>query len=242
MPWKGTFVAKNPIIGITAYPFGEGHGYHTPPLYVKCIVHAGGTPILFPPVGPHHSEDWLDVIDGLVLVGGGDIEPSFFTDKTHETIYNLNPDRDETELELCQKAIQRRKPILGICRGLQILNICHGGTLHLHLPDIVSGEVDHRVAPRDPVIHSVKIDPNSDLAKIIGKTTAEISSWHHQAIDQAPKGFKPVAWAEDGVVEAIEIDGHPEIIAVQWHPELTAFQDPDQMKIFEHFVTKCKKI
>jgi putative glutamine amidotransferase len=229
-----------PIIGITAYPNGEGHGYHTPYLYVQCVLKAGGVPILFPPIGMDTVPHWLSIVHGIVLVGGGDIEPSRFTDKNHETIYNLNPVRDETELEIARLAIEKKIPMLGICRGLQIINTLLGGTLHLHLPDVVSGNVDHRVPPRDPTMHPVRVKTDSNLAKIMQNDRVNISSWHHQAIENLGKGVIPIAWAEDEVIEAIEIENNPQITAVQWHPEITALEDKSQLRLFENLITQAK--
>lgn len=227
---------KKPIIGITAYPNGEGYGYHTPHLYVWCVQKAGGVPILLPPIGKEMASHWISAVQGIILAGGGDIDPFRFTNRTHETIYNLNPLRDETEMELARLALEHKIPLFGICRGLQILNTLLGGTLHLHLPDIVEEKVIHRAPPREPTSHSVRVQTNSNLAKILQSNSVMIASWHHQAIDTPGKGVIPIAWAEDGVVEAIEIEGHPQITAVQWHPELTGLEDHTQLSLFENLV------
>ncbi len=227
---------NKPIIGITAYPNGEGYGYHTPHLYVQCVQKAGGIPILLPPIGKEMVTGWLSVVQGVILAGGGDIEPSRFTNKTHETIYNLNPLRDETELELAKQSLDKKIPLLGICRGLQILNTVLGGTLHLHLPDVIQSSVNHRIPPRELTKHSVRVKVDSQLAKTMKSDSVTTASWHHQAIEISGKGVVPIAWAEDGVIEAIEIEGHSQVLAVQWHPELTGLEDPTQLSLFEHLV------
>jgi len=232
---------NRPIIGITAYPNGEGYGYHTPHLYVQCVQKAGGIPILLPPIGKEMVTGWLSVVHGVILAGGGDIEPSRFTNKTHETIYNLNPLRDETELELAKQSLDKKIPLFGICRGLQILNTMLGGTLHLHLPDVVQSKVNHRVPPREPTQHPVRIKTDSPLANIMETDYVTTASWHHQAIETPGKGVIPIAWAEDGVIEAVEIENNPQILAVQWHPELTGLDDPSQLHLFEHLIQLSQK-
>ncbi|BBF84740.1 predicted glutamine amidotransferase [Aquitalea magnusonii] len=227
---------KPPLIGLTTYPAGQGHGYHTPLDYVHAVVRAGGAPVLLPPVGQSAIDSWLAALDGVVLIGGGDIAPALFDGGLHPTIYNLSPERDETEIALARSLLACKLPTLAICRGLQIINTVLGGSLHLHLPDVVGEAVEHRVPPRDPTLHRVRVAANSCLAGLLGSTQISSKSWHHQAIDRAGHGVRAVAWAEDGVIEAIEIDDAPQVIAVQWHPELSAAEDSRQQALFDALI------
>ena len=227
---------KPPLIGLTTYPAGQGYGYHTPVDYVHAVLRAGGAPVLLPPVGESAIDSWLAALDGVVLIGGGDIAPALFDGGAHPTIYNLSAERDDTETVLARSLLARKLPTLAICRGLQILNTVLGGTLHLHLPDVVGEAVAHRVPPRDPTLHSVRVAGDSCLAGLLGSTLISSKSWHHQAIDRAGQGVRAVAWAEDGVIEAIEIDDAPQVIAVQWHPELSAADDSSQQALFDALI------
>ena len=144
------------------------------------------------------------------------------------------------ELSLALKALEEDMPILAICRGIQIINVALGGTLHAHLPDQFGGEVIHRAPPLNPIPHPIRIDAESRVATVLGATSCEPMSWHHQAADRLPATFKPVAWAPDGVVEAIESPDYPNLLALQWHPEITADRDPVQQRLFDWVVARAK--
>lgn len=229
-----------PLIGLTTYPGTDSHGWHTPALYVAAVQRAGGVPLMLPGCAADCAEDWLTAVDGVVLIGGGDINPQAFGGSHHPTIYNLSPERDAAELALMHALLKQPKPTLAICRGLQILNTALGGSLHVHLPDVVGETVPHRAPPREPVPHAIRIDPNSALAGLLGEST-NTASWHHQAIDRLGEGLKAVAWAPDGVIEAVEMATFPDLVAVQWHPEITAAQDAGQQKLFEWLVIQAAR-
>ena len=146
---------NKPIVGLTTYPASATHGWHTPVLYVEAVLRAGGIPMMLSGQCPDCAERWLDVVDAVVLIGGGDINPAEFGSAGHETIYNLSAERDAMELALMQALLVRPKPVLAICRGMQILNTVLGGTLHVHLPDVVGESVLHRAPPRDPISHGI---------------------------------------------------------------------------------------
>lgn len=230
---------KAPLIGLTTYPDSSEHGWHTPNTYVEAVLRAGGTPVMLPGQCTDAVEHWLDAVDGVVFIGGGDIDPAAFTHPGHATIYNLNPQRDATEMALMRALLQRPKPVLAICRGLQILNTVLGGSLHVHLPDVVGETVLHRAPPRQPVQHPVRIDADSHLGRLLG-STVDTASWHHQAIDRLGQGLRAVAWAADGVIEAVELDCHPDWLIVQWHPEITAHSDTAQQRLFDALVTRAQ--
>ena len=231
---------NKPIVGLTTYPASATHGWHTPALYVDAVLRAGGVPMMLSGQCPDCAERWLDVVDGVVLIGGGDINPAEFGSAGHETIYNLSAERDAMELALMRALLTHPKPVLGICRGMQILNTVLGGTLHVHLPDVVGESVLHRAPPRDPIQHSIQVAADSELAKVIGQQV-HTASWHHQAIDQLGQGLKAVAWAPDGVIEAVELEGRQDLLAVQWHPEITAAEDDGQQHMFDWLIKQANQ-
>ena len=181
----------------------------------------------------------LAVLKGLILPGGGDMDPACYGGCQHETIYMVDPERDALEIALVRAAHDRRMPLLGICRGTQVINVALGGTLVEHLPEVVGDQVPHRLPPRKPTEHTVRVKPESRLAAILGETEFVCASWHHQAIRDVAPGLEVVAHAPDGTIEAVEMTGHPWLIAVQWHPEMTAFQDRIQQRLFDEFVRVC---
>ena len=231
---------NKPIVGLTTYPASATHGWHTPALYVDAVLRAGGVPMMLSGQCPDCAERWLDVVDGVVLIGGGDINPAEFGSAGHETIYNLSAERDAMELALMRALLTHPKPVLAICRGMQILNTVLGGTLHVHLPDVVGESVLHRAPPRDPIQHSIQVVADSELAKVIGQQV-HTASWHHQAIDQLGQGLKAVAWAPDGVIEAVELEGRQDLLAVQWHPEITAAEDDGQQHMFDWLIKQANQ-
>ena len=231
---------QNPLIGLTTYGRGADNRYTLPADYIDAVRRAGGVPLLIAP-GESRVEAILDVIDALVLSGGGDIDPSRYDGKRHDTNYSIDQERDTLELELARRVIDSSIPTLGICRGAQILNVVQGGKLIEHIPDEVGVKVLHRAPPREPVTHGVKLKAGSRLAQILGCDQFDATSWHHQALRGAAAGFDAVAHAPDGTIEAIEMPSHPWMIAVQWHPELSAASDPLQQKLFDALVEAARK-
>jgi putative glutamine amidotransferase len=155
----------------------------------------------------------------------------------HESIYGIDADRDQFELDLAIAALAKNIPTLGICRGLQVLNVAHGGTLIAHVPAHFGESVVHRLEePTGCTQHQVLIKPNSLLHQALQVTETIITSWHHQAIAQVPKDWQVVATATDGVIEAIEHCQHPWAVAVQWHPELSP-KSVSQQSLFRAFIT-----
>jgi putative glutamine amidotransferase len=231
---------QNPLIGLTTYGRGADNRYTLPADYIDAVRRAGGVPVLIAP-GEPHLEGILDMIDALILSGGGDIDPGRYNGKRHETNYAIDQERDTLELELGRRVIDSGMPTLGICRGAQILNVVQGGKLIEHIPDEFGDKCLHRAPPREPVTHGVKLKPGSRLQKILGRGDFDAMSWHHQALRGAADGFVAVAHAPDGTFEAIEMPDHPWLIAVQWHPELSAASDPTQQKLFDAIVEAARK-
>ena len=227
-----------PLIAITTYPADDASlgRVNLPREYVDAVRRAGGRAVLVPP-GESDPSGLLVAVDGLVLTGGGDIDPALWNGPSHEAVYMTDGARDSLEIELARLAVDRSVPTMCICRGVQVLNVALGGTLHVHLPDVVGETVRHRLPPREPVTHPVTVEASSELARVLGATEIAPMSWHHQAIHRLGAGLRAVAWAPDGVVEAVELIAQPSLIAVQWHPELTAATDPTQAALFDAFVS-----
>jgi putative glutamine amidotransferase len=233
-----------PLIAIPAYHLGAGKvgnwegAYALPEAYVAALAAAGARTALVPPAQPVAAEELLEPFDGLLLAGGGDIEPARYGAGDHPAQYGIDPDRDELELGLARAAVRLGIPTLGICRGIQLLNVAFGGTLVQHLPDR-DGLVEHRDRAKQ-TIHGLRVEPGSRLAQALGRVRAEGLTHHHQGLDRIGEGFRPVAWAPDGLVEGIERE-HGWTVGVLWHPECTAPADPAQHRLLRAFVVAASR-
>lgn len=234
-----------PVIGITTYAPNAAGRYELPDPYAAAVRRAGGEAFFLPPGDADHTPDvevLLGRLDGIVLAGGGDVDPDRYGGTGHDLVYGVHAGRDRDEIALVLAVLERRMPTLAICRGSQIVNVALGGTLIPHLPAVVDGSVEHRSAPEveggpsGPVPHPVVVDSDSRLAEVMGATEIIPMSWHHQAVDRSADGFAVVARASDGTVEATEHREHDRLLTVQWHPELTAAQDPTQQRLFDQLV------
>ena len=228
-----------PVIGVSTYHINDSGKYDLPAAYIHAVRRAGGAVVLLPP----GEEQWRAIaplLDGLILTGGGDINPDRYYGEEHDTIYNVNDERDGSEFQLAEFALSENLPTLGICRGAQVINVVTGGSLHEHLPDTYGEQTTHRLPPREPVPHTVKLQAGSRLADLLQQSQFDCASWHHQSLKNISDEFRVVAWAPDGVVEAIEHRSHPWLIAVQWHPELTAEDDALQQELFNGLVRQCR--
>ncbi len=229
-----------PIIGLTPEGRDAQGGYIAPLEYIAALRRAGAVPVVIIP----HADDAAGQVarlDGLLLTGGGDVDPALYQGAAHPAIYEVDRERDLGEIALVQLAIARGLPTLGICRGAQIINVALGGTLIEHLPDEVNGEICHRQDPPGPTPHLAQIAPGSRLGAVLQTEVAEVASWHHQAIRAVAPGLDVAACAPDGALEAIELRDHPWLIGVQWHPELTASHDARQQRIFEALVEAARQ-
>lgn len=233
-------MTQRPIIGITTNGRGDDRRFNLPANYVDAVRRAGGIPVLLPP-GEPYQDQLLNLLDGVIFSGGGDIDPARYNGAPHETIYRVDPERDDSEFNLIHLVLAAELPTLNICRGTQVLNVALGGSLIEHLPDEVNGEVTHRADPGGYVHHPVSVDPDSHLAQIMGHNEVNSASWHHQAVREVAPGLKIVAQADDGTIEALEMPGHPWLVAVQWHPESIAADDPAQQRIFDALVEAASK-
>ena len=228
-----------PIVGITSYSQEASWGAWTLPAalvplsYVRSVDLAGGRPVLVPPVDDA-VEETLDALHGLVLSGGADIDPGAYGDEPHPETTITHPHRDRAELSLLEAALARELPVLAICRGMQMLNVLHGGNLHQHLPDLV-GHDGHRQTSGVFSDHSVRLQAGSTTASILGEETG-VKSSHHQGLERIGEGLDVVGWAEDGSVEAIEDRRKRFALGVLWHPE-----EGDDKRLFEALVEEAQR-
>jgi putative glutamine amidotransferase len=223
------------LIGLTTYGRGETNRFSLPAPYVDAVRRAGGMPLLLPS-GEAHADALLDHLDGLILTGGGDLDPAWYNGAPHPTIYMVDPERDRHELALVAQTRASGLPTFGICRGSQVINVALGGTLIEHLPDLVGESIAHRLPPREPTAHAVTLTPGSRLAGMLATREFSAPSWHHQAVRRLASGLRAAAQAPDGTIEAIELPDHPWLIGVQWHPELAADKDPVHQQLFDELV------
>jgi putative glutamine amidotransferase len=209
--------------------------------YVDVVRVAGGVPLILPPVEGETPEG-LDAIDGLILPGGGDVDPVHYGGGHHDANYGISQERDQFELALARAALARPGlPILCVCRGVQLLNVALGGDLIAHIPDHCGTTVVHRTQERKPVPHGGRLAPESRIAGLLDETELVVQSVHHQAVGRLGAGLRAVGWSDDGVIEAVESQRHPFVIGVQWHPELDALSDPRPMRLFEELVSQARE-
>ncbi len=210
--------------------------------YSDAIIHAGGVPFIIPIVNNQVVLRQLyEQCQGLLLSGGADIDPVLYNDTLTSYSKNLSPDRDKQELVLLKWALDDNKPVLGICRGMQLINVAMGGSLHqdiVHsLPKALNHEKSVEYKSFNHLAHKIKINNDSQLAKILGSKQVGTNALHHQAVKKVGKGLKATAHTEDGVVEAIELPNKQFVIGIQSHPEaLEAITEPSWNKLFKAFV------
>lgn len=215
-----------PVIGLTTYREQAAYGVWNqradllPTEYAEAVTATGGIPVLLPPIGEPGAADVVVArLDGLVISGGADVDPTRYDAEPHERTAAWRPDRDAWEAALLTAAEARGLPVLGVCRGMQLMAVHAGGTLDQHTPDLV-GHEEH--SPGGDVYGTVRVstEPGSRVAGLLGDTL-EVSCHHHQSVRTHP-GFVPVARADDGTLEAMEAPGDRFCVAVQWHPETAA--------------------
>jgi putative glutamine amidotransferase len=214
-----------PLIALTTTT-NAGAEYRTPQVmlgspYIDAIERIGGTAVL---VTPAHCEAGLchlmEIVDGLVLTGGEDVDPSRYGQDPHPKLGTVNPRRDEMEFAALEVALARAMPVLAICRGLQLLNVAMGGTLYQDLPSQrEQGLIHEQDAPITHRWHEAAVAPDSGLVEIFGDSQLFINSFHHQGIDFLAPGLRAEVWAEDGLIEGVRAYDYPWVVGVQWHPE-----------------------
>lgn len=229
---------KAPMIGITTYHRDEKGDLKLPFAYADAVRRAGGIPLLIPP-GEERVTQLLDWIDGLILSGGGDVDPALYGAQTCHEVYWVDEERDRSEIGLIEAMLRNQKPLFCICRGFQLLNVALGGSLITHIPSVLPDAIDHRQPPDQPygpIEHGIDLYESAKLANLLGTSQFRAASWHHQALDHVAPDLRVVARAEDGIIEAVEMKSHPNLLAVQWHPEITAARDPLQQRLFDQMV------
>ncbi len=236
---------SRPLIGLTTsvtvgqYP----ERAYVNAAYIRAVQDAGGVPVLLPPQLNAESVQALrERIDGLVLTGGGDIDPNRFGERPHSAVYEVSPARDELELSLVGPAIDAGVPLFAICRGIQVLNVALGGTLWQDLPSEVRTSVTHsQKERRDVATHAVAVTGEARLADVLGAHEIRVNSFHHQAIRKLGGGLRDVAWAPDGVIEGVELPDAPALVlGVQWHPEDLAGHDAAAANLFRALVDAAR--
>jgi putative glutamine amidotransferase len=209
--------------------------------YLAALEAAGAIPLVTPPLAPELALSLVDRVDGICLSGGPDLDPRAYGGDPHPATGPVESDLDDFELALTRAADARGLPILAICRGMQLLNVARGGSLHQHLPDLVSGEINHRqTAPGAQPTHPVALNGDSHVARVLRIDRAEVNSFHHQAVDRLGAGLVVTGRAPDGTVEAIEATDRDFVLGVQWHAEsLTA--RAEQAALFRAFVDAAQR-
>ncbi|WP_461202155.1 gamma-glutamyl-gamma-aminobutyrate hydrolase family protein [Enterococcus sp. N342-3-1-2] len=232
-----------PIIGIAAnersmIEESEHWLTYTPKNFVTHIQEAGGLPLLLPMGALEDAKTYVKQIDKLLLAGGHDVSPSYYGETLHPLIQGTHPERDAFELALIKEAVAQKKPIFGVCRGMQLINVAFGGSLYQDLSLMEKPTLKHVQLPTPFrfATHDVTINSDSQLGQLLG-SSYQVNSFHHQAVKDVAKDFQIIATAPDGVVEAIESHAFAApVLGIQWHPELAAQSRPSEQAIFEFFV------
>ncbi|NLE77530.1 MAG: gamma-glutamyl-gamma-aminobutyrate hydrolase family protein [Chloroflexi bacterium] len=240
-----------PVIGVPCRA-DESALYHRAPVqamslpYLRALTAAGAAPLCIPlEMESAALRSLFARLDGLLLAGGEDVHPAFYRQEPHPALGKVTAQRDHTELRLAALALEHCRPILGICRGIQLLNVASGGTLYQDLPAQRPEGAPHAFFypnfARDHLSHTVALTLGSRLHGILTQATLPVNSMHHQGLHRLALGWRAVAHAPDGLVEAVEAPGHPFALGVQWHPEeLTAHPDHG-LKLFAAFVAACQR-
>lgn len=231
-----------PIIGITLD--WDGGIYRLNEAYVKAVIDAGGIPVCLPYVEAEDGERIIQAIDGLLLTGGGDVNPILFGEEPLPNLGRVLTKRDEREIQWTNIALRRNIPILAICRGMQVLNVALGGTVYQDLYAQKKGKLllHSQTSAREETSHFVHLHEKSRLQQIMGTKKILVNSFHHQAVKEIAEELAIVGVASDGIVEAVEHSSHPFCIGVQWHPEALALGGNEQaFKLFQSFVAACRK-
>ena len=232
-----------PVIGVTPLYDVEKSSIWMLPGYMDGILQAGGVPVILPLSAEDADiERLFRVIDGLLLTGGQDVDPSLYGEERNEKCGEVYPPRDTLEKKLFQKAMSLDMPVFGICRGLQVINILMGGTLYQDLPTQFTSpnaENHRQTASRDTLTHKVTLVQSSPLYALLEAEKLPVNSFHHQGVRQLAPGLLPAAIAEDGLVEALYAPHKSFVQAVQWHPECCFETDEPSRKIFRAFINAC---
>jgi gamma-glutamyl-gamma-aminobutyrate hydrolase PuuD len=242
--------ARKPVractVAVTAgiRPDGDTSRVRLTAAYVTALESAGLVPLIVPPLStPDAAAAVLDSVAGLVLTGGGDIDPARYGEKRHEKVHSINAARDATEAALIKEAQRRGTPVLAICRGIQMLNVALGGTLVQDIPSQCETDISHdEESARTSRTHDVSVEPDSLIAKAIGTEHLTVNSFHHQSVKRVADGMRVTARSPDGIIEGLEsTDESWWVMAVQWHPEeMTDSPEPWDRGLFQAFARKLE--
>jgi len=235
---------QKPLIACTAYritlPINDQTGMALSAAYTQAIIDAGGIPLMVP-LGLD-SNAWLKIfnmVDGVMLPGGGDILPASYNRPVETQLRGADEDRDMFEIWMAQTAIEQKKPLLGICRGHQVMNVALGGTLWQDVPSELPSDTMHDtqgLPARSHISHTAIVDLNSRLGRTLQERKVHVNSIHHQAIQELGKGLTVTAVSPDEIIEGIELPDHPFAVGVQWHPEWLVQKDPIHRRLFASFM------
>ena len=232
-----------PIIGITI-DMEKDDKQSIKNAYVKAVIRAGGLPFLIPSGVEGDATQLVERIDGLLLSGGDDINPLLFDEEPHPNLGTVTPARDATELEITRQMLKQDKPILGICRGIQVLNVAVGGTIYQDCTKQIDRPIlqHYQKAPIGHPTHFVQLAKGSLLEELAGREQILVNSFHHQSLKDVPEPFIVTGTATDQIIEAVESAQHQFVIGVQWHPELLAeIGDTMSLQLFDRFILACTK-
>lgn len=229
----------SPLIGLVAHraairePSGPATHHVVDSAYIKAVRKAGGTPVLLALVEDADAPGLIERMDGILLTGGEDVDPARYGEDTGPNVFRTDPVRDGWDIAVVEAALRSDRPVLAVCRGVQILNVALGGTLVQHIEG-------HAVLEGyNETVHQVKIDAGSSLSEWLGAAGESgqlgVNSLHHQAVGRVGRGLSVAAWAEDGTVEALSLEDRPDVLGVQWHPELLRHR-ADHLALFQHLV------
>jgi putative glutamine amidotransferase len=242
-------MASRPIIGIPTQTLEEipdelPRCWVMSQQYVRVLVAAGALPWIIPLIQNDFTtlRGIYDQLDGVFLPGGVDLHPSTYDEHPNDLCGRTDPARDEIELSLTRWALEDGKPLFAVCRGIQVVNVAAGGTVHQDLATQLAGAIKHDYFPRrggysrDLLVHEVEVAAGSRLASLLGTSTVRVNSMHHQGIKQLAPGLRPTAYAPDGLIEGLESPNGHFLLGVQWHPEALVERDPRMQRLFTAFI------
>lgn len=233
-----------PIIGLTVSGERKGQSEYNSLncTYINAILEAGGVPLLIPMIADRDIlARYINIVDGIIFTGGGDISPLYYGENPIKELGEVDERRDSYEMALFMEAYPTNMPILGICRGCQLINVALGGTLYQDINSQIEGSYGHmsKNSATDQVYHMIRIEKESKLYDIFGNDTIAVNSYHHQSVKDLGDGLKATAYSYDGIIEAFESIKKDYIIGVQWHPEAMVPKRALFTKLFEDFIKQC---
>src|SRR5713101_1317191 len=236
---------RDPLVGVTtSITVGQTpERAYVNSAYLHAVQQAGGVPVLLPPqLSKASLERLVRGLDALLLTGGGDVDPATFGQAPHPTLYEVAPARDALETQVTLIALEKKTPLLAICRGIQVLNVALGGSLHQDVATEPGTQIQHsQKEAREQTTHKVTVTPRSRLGRVLGAEDLEVNSFHHQVIKSLGRGLVPVAWAPDKLVEGVELDDDSQfVLGVQWHPEHLVGNSEPARRLFSALVTAAR--